>query len=133
MNKLTLAVAAVAVAAPAVFAGPLVPNKTVNIRFDGFCDGLRLVINQNTGVVTGNRTGCASDVIVGGAMTSSITGPGVTADTSDFGSGIVFWQIDDNPRNFKLITDSGFTNSGTYSVGVPALAEVGSASSSTGQ
>ena len=116
-----------------MFAGPLVPNKTVNIRFDGFCDGMRLVINQNTGVVTGNRTGCASDVIEGGAMTSSITGPGVTFATFNSGSGIVFWQIDDNPRDFKLILDTGFTNSGTYSVGVPAMAPVGSGGSSTGQ
>jgi hypothetical protein len=133
MKKLTLAAAALAVASPVLFAGPLVPNKTVNIRFDGFCDGLRLVINQNTGVVTGNRTGCASDVIVGGAVTSSIAGAGVTVATSNFGSGIVFWQIDDNPRNFKLTLDTGFSNSGTYTVGVPAMAPVGSGSSSTGQ
>ena len=106
-------------------AGALVANKTVDIKFNGFCDGMHLVINQNSGLVTGNQTGCSSGKIVGTVGANSSLGAGV----SILASGLLY-VIDDAPQNWKNYQTTGaLLNSGTYSVGVAAAAASGRASS----
>lgn len=100
-----------------VQAGPLFPNKTVDISFDGYCDGMHLTINHSSGLVTGNATGCLSDPAFGVAGGLSKTGAGVAVLSQSF-----IWTIDDNGKNWVIYSDSGVViNSGTYSVGVPSF------------
>ena len=101
-----------------VEAGPLVPNKTVDISLDGFCDGMHLVINETTGLVTGNATGCGSGTLVGTVGSLSKLGAGITV--MSYG---LLYVIDDNPRKWTNYNSDGtLLFSGTYSIGVPALA-----------
>jgi hypothetical protein len=111
--------------ATAAQAGALVPNKTLDINFVGFCDGMRLVINQTTGLVTGNSTGCLSDALVGTVGGNAKLGAGITV----FANGVLY-VIDDVPRTFTNYTaDAVLINSGTYALGVPVRARGGRASS----
>ena len=99
-------------------AGGLVPNRTVDIRFNGFCDGMRLVINQSTGVVSGSVTGCVSGTPIGTVGGNSGKGIGVTVMSRTF-----LYVIDDAPQTWSLYLSNGtLFQSGTWSLGVPALA-----------
>lgn len=113
---LTLAGAALLGSAPEAGAGPLVPNKTVDITFAGFCDGMRLVINENTGLVTGNATGCLSGKVFGTVGSNSKLGAGISILSQG-----VLYVIDDNPQRFTNYDKAGnVINSGPYTVGVPS-------------
>jgi hypothetical protein len=97
-------------------AGPLVPIKTVDIKFDGFCDGMRLVINQSSGEVRGNDTGCVSDPLIGTVGGLSKIGAGISVMSRGF-----LYVIDDSPTRWTLyLSDGTLLQSGTYSLGVPA-------------
>lgn len=101
-----------------VQAGPLYGSKTVDISFDGYCDGMHLTINHSSGLVTGNATGCLSDPAFGVAGGLSKNGAGVAVLSQSY-----LWTIDDNGKNWVIYSDSGVViNSGTYSVGVPSFA-----------
>ena len=52
-------------AAGSVQAGPIFPNRTIDLRFNGFCDGLHFTTNTSNGVVVGFRTGCSSGAVGG--------------------------------------------------------------------
>jgi hypothetical protein len=102
-----------------VQAGVLYPNKTIDISFDGYCDGMRLVINHSTGLVSGNATGCRSEPVSGVAGGLSKNGAGVAVLSQTF-----LWTIDDNGKNWVIYSDAGVViNSGTYSVGVPVFVQ----------
>jgi hypothetical protein len=103
--------------ASVVQAGVLFPNKTIDIAFTGYCDGMRLVINHTTGIVTGNSTGCISDPAIGTAGGLSKIGAGLTVRNRAF-----LFVIDDNARKWDLYNaDGSFNSSGEYTVGVPSL------------
>jgi hypothetical protein len=105
-----------------VSAGPLVLNTTVDITLDGYCDGMHLVINQSTGTVSGNSTGCETGPLTGHVGSNSKSGAGVVVLVNGLGGPVLF-RVDDNPRKWSLRnTDGSIVNSGTYSIGVPALA-----------
>src|SRR4051794_4135100 len=99
-----------------VEADPLVSGKTIDISFTGFCDGMHLVINQNTGIVTGNATGCVSVPIAGTIGSNSNLGAGVTILETISPNAFMF-VIDDQPQTFAVHDASGVQfNNGTYSV-----------------
>jgi len=101
-----------------VQAGVLFPNKTIDIAFTGYCDGMHLVINHTTGIVTGNSTGCVSDPLIGTAGGLSKIGAGLTVMNRTR-----LFVIDDSGKNWALYNADGSLNStGTYTVGVAALA-----------
>lgn len=95
-------------------------NRTVDISLTGFCDGLHLVINPNSGFVTGNMTGCDSGVVFG--TVSSLFGTG---------KGVALTIRDTKYTWYKVIRDSGtwtyydstgaIFNQGTFTLGTPAL------------
>jgi hypothetical protein len=112
--------------AGALFGG----ERTVDIAMTGFCDGYHLVINMNTGIVTGNQTGCDSQAVFG--TVSSLIGfnqKGAAVTVRD----LVF-------NTYKVIRDSGtwtyynsngtVANSGTYTRGTPASPQPQSTTSS---
>ncbi len=106
-----------------VSAGALVPNKTVDIALDGYCDGLHLVINQAAGTVSGNRIGCRSAPLTGYVGSNSKSGAGVVISTTDEGTGNFVFIVEDAPKTWSVtVPDGSFSNSGAYSIGVPALA-----------
>lgn len=97
-------------------AGVLYPNKTIDISFDGYCDGMHLTINHSTGLVSGYATGCRSEPVSGVAGGLSKNGAGLAVLSQTF-----LWTIDDNGKNWVIYSDTGVViNSGTYSVGVAA-------------
>src|SRR3954451_6342417 len=118
--------AALLLAAPAAQAGALVPNKTTDIKFTGFCDGMHLVINEGTGVVTGNSTGsCITPTpFVGTVGGNAKLGAGVAVL-----EGGLLYVIDDSPQNFTLYGSGGsvLINAGSYTVGVAAAGAAGPA------
>lgn len=102
-------------AAASAQAGALVPSTTVNIKFTGFCDGMRLVINEDSGLVTGYRTGCASGNFVGTVGSNSKLGAGITIVTDYY-----MYVIDDSPQSFTVYRSYGaIINSGSYAIGNP--------------
>jgi hypothetical protein len=102
-------------------AGPMAANKNVNITFDGYCDGMHLIINQTTGLVTGEQTGCLSEPIVGTVGALSRIGTGVTILSDGF-----LYVIDDAPTNFRIYRSDGLPwNKGTYSAGAPEARAAG--------
>ena len=115
------------VASSVAVGGSLVPNRTIDISLDGFCDGLHLVINHTNGTVTGNRTGCVSESIIGvpGAVSGgAYDGQAVAIGfVSTSGTGFMF-VVNDAPRTWQLLNLSTSTaqNSGTWSVGVAGAA-----------
>ena len=115
---LAFVAAALAFGLPAQ-AGVLYPTRTIDIAFDGYCDGMHLTINHSTGLVSGTATGCLSNVLTGVAGGLSKIGAGVAV----MSTGLLF-VIDDNGKNWVIYgADGSVINSGTYSVGVPALAQ----------
>lgn len=108
-------------------AGALVRNRLVDISFDGFCDGMHLIINQKSGIVTGVDTGCVSDPLIGTVGTSSKLGAGINVMSRTF-----LYVIDDFPQKWSLYTADGtLVQTGTYTVGV-AVAAPRRATSATG-
>src|SRR3954469_8334440 len=119
--------AALLLAAPAAQAGALVPNRTTDIKFTGFCDGMHLVINEGTGVVTGNSTGsCITPTpFVGTVGGNARLGAGVAVL-----EGGLLYVIDDSPQNFTLYGSGGSVLvTGSYTVGVAAAGVAGPATS----
>lgn len=113
----TIALASI-VFATSIHAANLVPNRIVSIRFNGFCDGMRLVINHTTGIVTGNAIGCISDPVIGTVGGNSGKGIGVTVMSRTFQ-----FVIDDWSQTWQLYTTAGvLLQSGTWSLGAPAMA-----------
>ena len=111
----------------AVQAGPMAATKNVNITFDGYCDGMHLLINQITGIVTGEQTGCLSEPIVGTVGALSRIGTGVTILSDGF-----LYVIDDAPTNWRVYRGDGLPwNKGTYSVGAPDRRTAGGATASS--
>jgi hypothetical protein len=112
--------------AAAAHAGPIAGDRNMNITFDGYCDGLHLIINQTTGIVRGEQTGCIAEPIVGTVGALSRTGTGVTVLSAGF-----LYVIDDTPRNWRVYRSDGLLwNRGTYSVGAPDLRAAGGARAS---
>lgn len=111
-----------------LYAGNLVQNRNVDIRFVGFCDGLRLVINQSTQLVTGSHLGCISGPLVGTVGALANTGAGVSVTTDYQGSGPFLIHLDDNPARWTIYRTNGtVVNSGSWAVGAPALGSASAA------
>ena len=129
MKSIYLAFAAsVLLGASSAYAGALVPNKTVDIRFVGFCDGMHLVINENTGLVTGNLTGCAHDPLFGTVGSNSRLGAGISVLTAG-----LLYVIDDFSQTFTNYQPTGArVTSGTYAVGFALRAAANGARSTSG-
>lgn len=129
LRQLTAAAAMLALGSSA-YAGNLVASKTVDLKFDGFCDGMHLFISQASGVVSGNVTGCVTGRVIGTVGGNSSKGIGITVMSRTF-----LYVIDDLSQTWQLYTSAGtLLQSGTWSVGVPALAPAASiGSSATGQ
>lgn len=119
MKYTQLAVSSIILAlGSSAFAGSLVPNRIVNIKFINFCDGMRLVINQGTGVVTGAVTGCVIGTPIGTVGGNSSKGIGVTVMSRTFQ-----YVIDDISQTWSLYTSNGaLLQSGTWAVGIPLAA-----------
>jgi hypothetical protein len=104
-------------------AGPLMGwTRTVDIAFTGYCDGLHLVINPTTGVVTGNMTGCDSGAVFG--IVSSL----ISTNYKGGGAAVVIRDtqfqtqkvIRDNGTWTYYGDDGGVVSSGTWTKGTPA-------------
>jgi len=108
--------------ASTVQAGAFFPSRTVDIAFTGYCDGMRLVINQNSGIVTGNSTGCVSDPLVGTVGSLSRIGAALTVMSRNF-----MFVIDDAPRTWTIYSnaDGSLISTGNYTVGAPELTSAG--------
>lgn len=118
----TFAAAAVLGAWGIAEAGPVAPNRAFDIKFTGYCDGMHLVVNHNTGRVTGNQTGCVNLPVNGFVGSNSAGGLGIVVIT-DSNAGPEIYSLDDNPMKFTVRTyDDSFTNAGSYTLGVPGLA-----------
>lgn len=137
MKLIPLTIGAVFIVASTMAdAGLLVPNKTIDIAFDGFCDGMHLVINHSTGTVTGNRTGCVPEyplagyvgAVSGGVYDGQAAVVGFMEGTTGF-----MTIISDVPRKWQHIylLDGSAFNSGTWSKGVPAMEMQGVAPASS--
>jgi hypothetical protein len=112
--------------ATVVHAGPVAANKNVNITFDGYCDGMHLLINQTTGLVTGEQTGCLAEPIVGTVGGLARIGTGITILSGGF-----LYVIDDAPTNWRIYRSDGLPwNKGTYSAGPPGHRAAGGARAS---
>ena len=105
--------------AASAHAGPLIANRTVDIHFTGYCDGLHLVINENTGIVLATETGCISASFAGtvGSLNGTYRGGAVTLTDAAHGTHKV---ILDKPMVWVYYNANGtVSNSGTYHVGTP--------------
>lgn len=111
-------------------AGPLFggTSRVVDIKFVGYCDGLHMTINYNTGKVVATRTGCASSDLamwgtVGALLDDSYKGGAVTLMNPAPTLGTPYYVvIIDNPKIWIYYTAGGVKwKSGTYDVGAPAL------------
>jgi hypothetical protein len=112
--------------ATGVNAGPIAANKNVNISFDGYCDGMHLLVNQTTGLVTGEATGCLDQPVFGTVGGLARIGTGVTILSDGF-----LYVIDDSPTNWRVYRSDGLLwNKGTYSTGKPAQRAAGGARAS---
>jgi hypothetical protein len=110
--------------ASSVQAGPIFPSKTIDLKLDGFCDGLHFMTNTTTGIVTGMRTGCESEATGGvvGEVLGKAQGGAVILDYTSFDLSVV---IRDN-RTWTYYNLNGTVfNSGTWSVGVAAAGAQG--------
>lgn len=121
MKKMAAVVASLMVTGTMLNAGSLVKSKTIDISFDNFCDGLHMVINQSSGLVTGSYIGCSDHPILGAVGGLSKIGVG-TANGYMIGDILRNIVVDDKPRTWTIYNVDGTVfNSGTYSVGVPTL------------
>jgi hypothetical protein len=105
-------------------AGPLFGgSRVVDITFSGFCDGVHMTINYNTGKVIGNRTGCLSTAMwgtVGALLDGSYKGGAVTLMDA---TNSVYTVILDNPKIWIYYQSGGVVlNSGTYVLGAAGAA-----------
>jgi len=115
--------------AGALLGGP----RTVDITLDGFCDGYHLIINTNTGIVTGNQTGCESEGVfgtVGSLIGPNQKGAAVTARDTVYST---YKVIRDNGTWTYYNSDGSVFNSGTYTKGTPAAAVESQSTSSSNQ
>jgi hypothetical protein len=102
----------------------LSPAATTDIVFDGYCDGMQLnspSIGLGTeGTVDGNRTGCASEALIGAK--TKLRGQGAFAVTFDTGG---LWVqtaifVDYTWIHYSVSGDLIYVlNSGTWSYGTP--------------
>lgn len=120
----------IAPAARAADTDALVPNQRLTLHFDGYCDGMTLVVDQAHGVVYGSDTGCAT------GSTTPIHGvPGTVAGGRFAGQGVVLgstpeldlnllYVIRNNPRLWGVydLWSGALLNSGTWSPGPPTAA-----------
>jgi hypothetical protein len=103
-------------------AGSLAPSVTLSLKFDGYADGMHLTINHSNGIVRGNRTGSANELVrgyVGSVSGGDYDGTGVIVGTREASTGTGYlFMISDYPRNFQLINCSTaqIVLSGTWSV-----------------
>jgi hypothetical protein len=80
------------------------PIIELNIRYDGFCDGVRMSIDFETGLVTGNATGCYSHHYLGTVGTVHGQGYSLTltlSDDSDFPGIIYVIRADGTWNNYS--------------------------------
>jgi len=104
--------------------------RTVDIKMTGFCDGYHLVMNMNTGIVTGHQTGCDLQVVfgtVGSLIGYKQGGAAVTVRDTVFPT---YKVIRDNGTWTYYNSDGSVANSGTYSKGTPAAPQFQSTTSS---
>jgi hypothetical protein len=115
-------------------AKPFVPATTTDINFDGYCDGMEFIAPSaglgTPGTVDGNRTGCASDPLMGahthvnGTLAFVVTfnngGSGMWIQTVVYADGTWVHYAANGDLIYVL-------NSGTWSMGTP-----GGGRSSTG-
>lgn len=119
MKIINLSIALLLIFATGTQAGVLVPNKTVQISLDGYCDILDLTIDQKTGLVTGTQTGCIAGNFFGTVGSTSKLGASITIGVDYGGTQFVF-VIDDLPKKWTIYDIDGIViNSGTYSKGTP--------------
>lgn len=123
------------VAASTTLAGPLVGTnlREFDLVFDSYCDGLHVVVNYRTGLVSGNLTGdCETGDAIYGTVGSLI---------GKKRPGLALIVRDDKFDSIKIIRDDGtwayydsagsVVNSGTYSLGVALGAEASRPRSNT--
>jgi hypothetical protein len=128
---ITIAVALIAVGSFA-YAGGIAANRTFDLKFVGFCDGMHLTVSYTTGEVTGTSTGCYAGRPVSGWV-GAVTGGNydglalvVGKDPSETTFGVVF-VIGDSPKNWqnKNLTTGAVIHSGTWEIGVPVAGDAG--------
>jgi hypothetical protein len=92
------------------------PVIDLTIRYNGFCDGVRMTIDFGTGLVVGNATGCYSHHYLGTVGSVRHQGGSVTltlSDDSDF-PGIIYvirgdgtWTNYDEENGEIVVVNSG--------------------------
>ena len=117
------------------FAGPLVSNRTIDIKVvswnDGRdpCGGAHLVINENTGIVKAKLTGCLADMgwKFGTVGSNSKIGASLTVNLgpNEEGEPSKTLVLDDNPKTitiYQIDKTTGkvkITDKGRWAVGTP--------------
>lgn len=117
-------------------AGQLVPVKTADITFldasgnPVYCDGLHMVMNSNSGLVKGARTGCLSDAIYGveGVVFGGIQ-KGIAMTIRDSVNDLLLVVRDAGTWTYYM-PDGSILNEGKWALGAPVLAPESSSSSS---
>jgi hypothetical protein len=90
-----------------------------DILFDGYCDGLHLVIDTSTGVVTGHATGCFADAIVGTfGRIKDLNCITYVYETHPIPLSVI--RADRTFTHYEI--DGSIINEGTFSPGVPPKA-----------
>ncbi|MFC1523813.1 hypothetical protein ACFL6N_03375 [Thermodesulfobacteriota bacterium] len=121
MKKVFLKAALVALfisLASTVYAAP----KTLNVVFDGYCDGVSITYDMSTGYATGASTGCVVGNQAGtvGSIAAQGTGGTLAWDQVADYAGMILILHAQGTWELIMATDASYINSGTWTVGFPA-------------
>ncbi|MBC2696425.1 MAG: hypothetical protein HF982_14345 [Desulfobacteraceae bacterium] len=118
--------------------GEAVP-VTIDIMYDGYCDGARLTYDLTTGLASGNQTGCCQGYMLGAVADVYSQGPALCMSYcagADFYAHPLYTviRIDKTWTHYACDGNGGMfvLNSGTWSYGAADAAD-GSLPSSLGQ
>ena len=116
---LVVVISIMAFGSSAYSGGLLGGTRTIDIKMTGFCDGYHLVINLNTGIVTGKQTGCDSELVfgtVGSLIGFNQKGAAIMVRDTQFAT---YKVIRDNYTWTYYDRSGAIVNSGEYTQGAP--------------
>lgn len=107
-----------------------VQAATLNVMFDGFCDGVSVTITN--GVAYGTETGCVNGPAVGTKGKVSTQGKGYTLNLNHVANAVFVLRTADQSWSIYL-SDGSELQSGTYSHVAAGAVPAGNGKPATGQ